>query len=85
MEFLVFRRTDSVLVVVPSMFQPPLSSRQGGTLSFAGVCEVEIGDFTPDVVAALTQDGFACIPGPDWDVIAGIESRLLKAEEAEDA
>ncbi|MFZ5657003.1 MAG: hypothetical protein ACOY37_08115 [Pseudomonadota bacterium] len=69
MEFLVFRRTDGALVVVPAMFHPPLASRRGGLLTFDSVCDIDLDALSPDVVAALAQDGFACLRGPDWDLI----------------
>ena len=70
MEFLVFRRTDSALVVVPAMFQPPLACRRDGILTFAAVCDIDLDAFTPDVVAALSADGYACVRGPDWNLLA---------------
>lgn len=70
MELLVFRRTDSALVVVPAMFQPPLACRRDGLLVFSAVCDIEVDDFTDDVVAALARDGFAVVRGPDWDLLA---------------
>lgn len=70
MEFLVFKRTDGALVVVPAMFQPPLACRGDGPLTFAAVCDIDLDAFTPDVVAALSADGYACIRGPDWALLA---------------
>ena len=69
MEFLVFRRADSALVVVPAMFEPPLASRRDG-LAFTAVCDIDLDAFTPDVIEALERDGFACIRGPDWQALA---------------
>lgn len=70
MEFLVFRRTDSALVVVPAMFEPPLACRRDGMLTFAAVCDIDLDAFTPDVVAALSAHGYACVRGPDWNLLA---------------
>lgn len=72
MEFLVFQRTDSALLVVPAMFQPPMACRRDGALQFYAVCDIDLDTFTPEVIAALHQDGFACIRGPDWEVLANI-------------
>ena len=69
MEFLVFRRADSALVVVPAMFEPPLASRRDG-LVFTAVCDIDLDAFTPEVIEALERDGFACIRGPDWQALA---------------
>ena len=69
MEFLVFRRADSALVVVPAMFQPPLTSRGEG-LTFAAICDIDLDAFAPEVLEALERDGFACIRGPDWQALA---------------
>lgn len=69
MEFLVFRRTVGALLVVPAMFHPPLASQRGSPLTFDSVCDFDLDALSPDVVAALAQDGFACIRGPDWDLI----------------
>jgi len=81
MEFLVFRRTDSALVVVPAMFQPPLACRRHGALTFAAVCDIDLDAFTPDVMTALALDGFACIRGPDWALLAD----AMSVEDAQDA
>lgn len=70
MDFLVFRRTDSALIVVPAMFQPPLACRRDGLLTFAAVCDIELDAFTADVVESLSTDGYACVRGPDWNLVA---------------
>ena len=70
MEFLVFSRADSALLVVPALFQPPLACRRTSSITLAAVCDLELDDFAPDVVAALARDGFASIRGPDLERVA---------------
>jgi hypothetical protein len=53
------------------MFQPPVACRREGALTFAAVCDIDLDAFTPDVVTALALDGYACIRGPDWEMLAG--------------
>lgn len=78
MEFLVYRRADSVLLVVPAMFRPPLACRRAGPLAFAEVCDIDLEAFTPDVVEALSTEGFACIRGPDWATLAELHPEIAE-------
>lgn len=66
MKFLLFRRADSALVVVPSLFQPPLASRSGGALQPVGECDLDLDALNPRIAFELGQHGFALLQGEEW-------------------
>ncbi|AXK73422.1 hypothetical protein DWG18_14800 [Lysobacter sp. TY2-98] len=70
MQFLVFRRTDRALVIVPAYQRPPAACLDHGSLRFAGVCDIALHDFVPGVGQTLRQHGYASIREPDWDALA---------------
>jgi len=69
MEFLVFRRTDSALLVVPAMFQPPLACGSPRDLQTLGRCDLDLDAFSPRIVADLGLQGFALIEDRDLEVL----------------
>lgn len=69
MEFIIFERADSALLVVPALFQPPVACGRGAALRIVGRCDVEIEDFSPRVAAELADAGFAHVEGDDWAVL----------------
>lgn len=71
MDFLVFQRADSALIVVPALFQPPLACQRQGPVHLVGRCELDLDDFSAAVAAALAQDGFARVDGEDWQRLRG--------------
>lgn len=78
MEFLVFERADSALIVVPALFQPPLACQRQGPVHLVGRCDLELEDFSPAVAAALAEAGFANVDGADWLVL---QPRLQRPRE----
>ena len=66
MDFLVFQRADSALVVVPALFQPPIACQRRGPIHLIARCGLELDDFSESVAAALARDGFADVHGTDW-------------------
>lgn len=66
MQFLLFKRSDSALLVVPSLFQPPLATRAEGPLVALGVCELDVDRLDPAVTAELRRHGYAVVYGVDW-------------------
>jgi hypothetical protein len=66
MQFLVFKRADSALLVVPSLFQPPLATRTEGPLVALGVCELDVDRLDPAITAELGRHGYAVVYGDDW-------------------
>ena len=82
MEFLVFQRTSSALIVVPAVFQPPLACQRQGPIQLVGRCDPELDDFSPFVAAALAQDGFAQVHGEDWLLL---QNALQRRSDAADA
>jgi hypothetical protein len=69
MEFLVFQRADSALLVVPALFQPPLACQRQGPVRVIGRCEVDLERFSEAVATGLAQDGYASIAGADLAVL----------------
>jgi hypothetical protein len=69
MEFIIFERADSALLVVPALFQPPVACGRDGPLRVLGRCDVEIEDFSPRVAAELAAAGFAHVEGADWALL----------------
>lgn len=69
MEFVIFQRADSALLVVPALFQPPISSQASGPIHAVGRCDVELDDFSPAVAASLSEKGFAEIDDGDLQVV----------------
>ena len=69
MEFLVFQRADSALIVVPALFQPPLACQRHGPIHLVGRCDLELEDFSPSTAAALAEEGFARVEGADWHML----------------
>lgn len=82
MEFLVFQRADSALIVVPALFQPPLACQRQGAVHLVGRCDLELDDFSPAVAAALADAGFAHVEGADWLIL---KPRLQKVRERDES
>ena len=76
MEFVIFERADSALLVVPAMFKAPLGCGDLQQLRPLGRCDVELEDFSPDVVASLGLHGFAQIQGDDLARIRPLLQRI---------
>lgn len=85
MEFLVFQRADSALIVVPALFQPPMACQRHGPVHLVGRCDLELEDFSPAVAAALAEEGFARVDGPDWAVLQSRLQRLRAPRDPEPA
>lgn len=66
MQFLVFRRADAALLVVPTVFQPPLVSRAGGELVPLGEYDLDLDALDPGVALDLGMQGYAVVRGEDW-------------------
>ena len=81
MEFLVFQRADSALIVVPALFQPPLACQRQGPVHLVGRCDLELEDFSPAIATALAEAGFARVDGPDWHLL---QPRLQRVHAAGD-
>lgn len=69
MDFVIFRRADSALLVVPALFQPPIACTLGGPMQRLGHCDLEIERFSPRVAAQLAEAGFALVTDDDLDVV----------------
>lgn len=66
MQFLVFQRADSALLVVPALFQPPLATRAEGALAPLGTCDLELEQLNPSVADSLARHGYAVVEGQEW-------------------
>lgn len=67
MEFVVFERADSALLIVPAMFRAPVSCGDTHELRTVGRCDIELGTFSPRVVTELGLHGFASVDGADLE------------------
>lgn len=65
MEFLVFQRADSALLVVPALFEPPLACQRAGAAHAIGRCDIELDGFSPAVADAPAARGYASAVGDD--------------------
>jgi hypothetical protein len=83
MKFLVFRRADSALVVVPSMFQPPLACGGPHELQAVGHCYLDLDAFSASAITELGIHGFALIDGADLVMLhAHLQPRPTLSAEA---
>ena len=75
MEFLVFRRTCTTLIVVPALFSPPAASHRQWPVRLVCSCEMDLDELSPPLRAHVAEHGFGVACDGDWRLI---EARLTR-------
>lgn len=65
MEFFVYERIDSALLVVPALFQLPVACQCEGTVRRVGCIDIDIDALSADVSQQLADHGYAVVAGDD--------------------
>lgn len=75
MEFLVFRRACSALIVAPAFFRPPVAFLRQWPVRLICRCDLELDEFSPPLAAEIAEHGFAVARDGDLQLL---EARLTQ-------